>query len=419
MLMMIAYKCYFRLGILMTGSLQEGAQLCYGHFHSLKRGPSLGIHINLAKCELFSHFGNSMFPPAVKFSHHPNLEILGAPIGDYLYCSKFIAGKCADARKLLSSLVDVAAVDPHVALSLLRLCGSYCRLVHLVRATPSSLAGCLMKNNADNVYLQQAIIQLNDQVSTSDAITTEAVSSTPVTQRSLSKKLECHLFNSLLGASSMADRARLLSVSATHAASWLSVTPSLALGLHLEPNELHASIRWWLGLDTSGGSLCSSQKALDPLGHHATTCTHGGDIVTRHNLLRDVVANLLRQAHMGVTVEAGYGLTHDNSHSRPADVLVTRWEKAGVAAVAAESRKHVANDPKCLELGWTCVPLAVETYGNWGVEAQETLSRLASLLAASHSVSKSKATADIYGRLNLTLTWSVARAILARGLKPK
>ena len=92
--------------------------------------PSLGTHINLAKCELFSHFGNSMFPPAVKFSHHPNLEILGAPTGDYLYCSKFIAGKCADARKLLSSLVDVAAVDPHVALSLLRLCGSYCRLVH-------------------------------------------------------------------------------------------------------------------------------------------------------------------------------------------------------------------------------------------------------------------------------------------------
>ena len=110
-----------------------------------------------------------------------------------------------------------------------------------------STSGC---SNADNVHLQQAIIQFNNQVSTSDAITAEGVSSTPVTQRSLSKKLECHLFNSLLGASSMADRARLLSVSASHAASWLSVIASLALGLHLEPNELHASIRWWLG------SLC-------------------------------------------------------------------------------------------------------------------------------------------------------------------
>ena len=127
----------------------------------------------------------------------------------------------------------------------------------------------------------------------------------------------------------MADRARLLSVSASHAASWLSVTPSLALGLHLEPNELHASIRWWLGLDTSGGSLCPvcSIKALDPLAHHTTTCTHGRDVVTRHNLLRDDGANLFHQAHMGVTVEAGYGLTHDNSRSHPADVLVTRYGK--------------------------------------------------------------------------------------------
>ena len=53
------------------------------------------------------------------------------------------------------------------------------------------------------------------------------------------------------------------------------------------------------------------------------------------------------------------------------------------------------------------------------MEAQETFSRLASLLAASHSVSKSKATADIYGRLNLTLTRSVARAIPGQGSKAK
>ena len=91
---------------------------------------------------------------------------------------------------------------------------------------------------------------------------------------------------------------------------------------------------------------------------------------------------------------------------------------AEIAAVVAESHKHVANDPKCVELGWTCVPLAVETYGDWGREAQETFSRLASLFAASHSVPKSKAAADIYGCLNLTLKRSVARAILARGLRP-
>ena len=69
---------------------------------------------------------------------------------------------------------------------------------------------------------------------------------------------------------------------------------------------------------------------------------------------------------------------------------------AGVAAANAESRKHDANDPKCVELGWICIPLAVEAYGNWGKEAQETFSQLASLLAVHHSVPKSKAAADIY-----------------------
>ena len=100
--------------ILMMGSSLEVAQLYYGHSFGL----SLGIRINLAKCELFSHNEKSMFPSTVKFSQQPNLEILGAPIGDYLFCSKFIAGKCAEAMQD-TSLGEVAAIDPHIALSLL------------------------------------------------------------------------------------------------------------------------------------------------------------------------------------------------------------------------------------------------------------------------------------------------------------
>ena len=59
----------------------------------------------------------------------------------------------------------------------------------------------------------------------------------------------------------MPDISHLFSVSASQAAVGLSV--SLAMGLNLEPNELHACIRWWLWLDTSGGFLCPvcSQKA--------------------------------------------------------------------------------------------------------------------------------------------------------------
>eukprot|EP00731_Ephydatia_muelleri_P016810 Em0009g1234a len=53
----------------------------------------------------------------------------------------------------------------------------------------------------------------------------------------------------------------------------------------------------------------------------------------------------------------------------------------GAAALAAETRKHAANDARCQALGWSCIPLAVETFGNWGREAQCVFSRLATLLA--------------------------------------
>ena len=38
--------------------------------------PALGIHINLTKCELFGRMGNTSFPPSVRCSLLPYLDIL-------------------------------------------------------------------------------------------------------------------------------------------------------------------------------------------------------------------------------------------------------------------------------------------------------------------------------------------------------
>ena len=82
--------------------------------------------------------------------------------------------------------------------------------------------------------------------------------------------------------------------------------------------------------------------------------------------------------------------------------------------MAAEVRKHGNNDRKCAELGWVSIPLAVETYGCWGAEAQSTISRPASHLAIQLQCRKSKAITIIYQRLNLTLVRANARALLSR-----
>ena len=62
---------------------------------------------------------------------------------------------------------------------------------------------------------------------------------------------------------------------------------------------------------------------------------------------------------------------------------------AGAALEAAELRKHIANDAKCIELGWISIPLVEESYGAWDKEAQQCFSQLASCLAIHNSMSKS------------------------------
>ena len=116
-------------------------------------------------------------------------------------------------------------------------------------------------------HLLHALNLFNPLVPSSEAISIEKVLTSPIHRKVLSNKIDNHLFTLLLEQSSPADRACLLSVSSTHAASWVSVIPSEGLGLHLQPSEFQVAIKWWLGLDTSGGSICPlcPGRVLDPL----------------------------------------------------------------------------------------------------------------------------------------------------------
>ena len=131
-----------------------------------------------------------------------------------------------------------------------------------------------------------------------------------------------------------------------------------------------------------------------------------------------------------MSLESGHGITRDLTHTRPADILIAGWDRgkpaaldltitsplcsailseschqAGASALAPEARKLHFNGPKCQELGWSCIPLAVETYGNWDKQAHNMFSRLAFYLAIHQSSPKSSVVAEIYGRLNMTPSW--------------
>ena len=347
-------------------------------------GPQLGLHINHSKCELFSQNADfALFPSQMKTSTEPNLVILGVPIGDFQHCSAFISSKRTMAVKLLESLESVGSQDPHVAL-VLRFCGGFCKLSHIARTTPPALAGkelALFDNNVrqsfteclalypsdanwdqaqlslshgglglrslalhspaayiaslsasgtasiHSTHLNHALDMYNQSISLETPLTVTDVVHTKCCQKKLSSNIEDVQFKCLLNKSSLADKARLLSVSAQHSSSWLSMIPTPGQCLHLDPEECHIAIKWWLGMDTSAGSQCSLcyDHSLDPLGHHATTCKRGGDVVIRHNNIRNILAESFRRAGINVQCEAGSGLSHDNRHTRPADILVPNW----------------------------------------------------------------------------------------------
>ena len=300
----------------------------------------------------------SVFSSQMKQSNMPHLEILGSPSGDTIFCANVVSQKCAQASQLLSQIEEVGSVDPQVALLLLRMCGAFCKMVHLARSTPPSLvaegfryfdndvchcfASCTGVDTSDDAWEQaqlslsrggfglrrlskhspaffiasvcmsglfsapqqhllQSIDDFNHCIPPSKAISFESLTNTPSSQKALSGELKDELFRQILSKSSVPDRARLLSVSSSHASAWLSVVPSPGLNLHLEPAEFQAAIQWWLGIGVAHGSLCPHcPHALDPLGHHALTCKHGGDVVNRHNRLRDVFAESCRRACIGV-----------------------------------------------------------------------------------------------------------------------
>ena len=110
-------------------------------------------------------------------------------------------------------------------------------------------------------------------------------------------------------------------------------------------------------------------------------------------------------AHLSVRVEVGRGLLGSHNYSWPADVLVDGWDRAkpaacdvtitstltpatlneasiheGAAALAAETRKHAANDARCKHLDGLAFLLQLKHLGIGEKKHQCFFSCLATLL---------------------------------------
>ncbi|KAL5457675.1 hypothetical protein EMCRGX_G034960 [Ephydatia muelleri] len=346
----------------------------------------------------------------------PPLRFTSTSPSDQVFCAKFVAQKQSETSSIKEAF---ALFDDHM-----QQCFSECTAVdasastlHLAAGTTEFKEGGGLRAKApimplpcsilqssglfplSGKYLSSSVDLYNSLVDPQDSLTPELVGNSHLSQKALSSKIEDQQF------------------------------------------EFQVALKWWLGIPVVQGQSCPHCPSfvLDDFGHHSLSCKHGGDVVSRHNKLRDVFLDFCQRACLGPRLEMGCGAGYTSSQSRPADVLVPNWDlgkpaafdlsitttlhpsvllevsmTAGSAALVAENRKHKYNDRKCEEPGWVCIPLVVETYGCWGAAAVAALSKLAGRLSTRLNQPKSKTIFGIYSRLGLALVRANCRAILSR-----
>ena len=258
-------------------------------------------------------------------------------------------------------------------------------------------------------------------------------------QHQLSSKIDKRCWLELVSSVPLADQIRLHALTAERASSWLQAMPSRGpFDLTLSPDQVQVLLQHRLGVPLSRAGdtcpLCNEHRPLDQLGHHQLTCSTCGFVVSRHNRVRDAVFWLLKSAGYNAAKEQG---SYHGDQRRPADVLALDWSLGKAAAFdvtvvsplttenlngagdsdvvsKAADAKHKANDEKCVGLGWKCVPLAVDTYGQWCAEAHSAFRDIAMRLSVRSKVPYAVALSSVYCTLAIVLARQNALSILAR-----
>ena len=138
------------------------------------------------------------------------------------------------------------------------------------------------------------------------------------------------------------------------------------------------------------------------MGDHAVSCHGRGDMISRHDRIRDKIISACSGALFSPISEQKSLLP--DSNSRPGDILLPVWnnglpaaldvtvtsplqssliknasEKSGLALSAAEDRKYEQYAQNCSEVGIQLIPLAFETFGGFSETVRKTLKRIATL----------------------------------------
>ncbi|GJR90362.1 putative reverse transcriptase domain-containing protein [Tanacetum coccineum] len=229
---------------------------------------------------------------------------------------------------------------------------------------------------------------------------------------------------------------------APRAQNFLTVIPIEGLGQHMSALEYRTILKYRLMIPLfpvdEPCPVCR-KVCLDSFGEHAVHCKELPGFKYRHDLVRDVLYDVLKRAGISSRKEAPVNFLTDplegRSTLRPADILVFGWAGgkhacvdltgvsplvglrdngfvAGQAALKAESSKVAKHEKACLENQHVFIPFAFDTFGFLAPEAEEFLNRVQRVVQSNFSTPKTQN--FIFSRIGFAIQKGVAAQLVAR-----
>jgi hypothetical protein len=127
---------------------------------------------------------------------------------------------------------------------------------------------------------------------------------------------------------------RLRRCAQPHASNFITALPSEEDGRDtiLKPRNFRIAVAYRLGVPVIGDEipcpLC--MQTIDKYGDHATCCSKKGELVVRHNALRDLVYLFAQEGLLNPHLEK-QGILGPTTGRRPGDVLLPNWNGGGLA----------------------------------------------------------------------------------------
>ena len=292
--------------------------------------------------------------------------MLGVPLGSDHFVSDFVEKKLIGR---LSTTVDrlVDFEDTQSASYLLRVSFSIVRAVHFMRTTPLSQ----WKKQAAkfDVMVRSAIEKI--LAAPMDDLTFAQVSLTPrlgglglrkvvehanlayyaswhqslktakevwvpppdlppkyTSQQEASFQFDEKMHTYLIGQSDVRGAQRLRRAAQPHACGFITAVPSDEDGKDcvLPPRHFRTAVAYRLGLpvlnEETPCPLC--EQPINIFGDHATCCTKSGDLIIRHNALRNLIGHIGADGLLSPVLEKK-GILGNTNGRRPGDVTFQRW----------------------------------------------------------------------------------------------